>query len=200
MNRATAKSFVSSHIEAPAARVLTRLGFTANGLTLSGLLIAGAAAYLLGAGYLAVGGAAVLISGLFDMFDGAVARATGRATSFGALLDSVVDRVAEAVVLLGILVYFLGEGSTPGAVLAYVALAGSVMVSYVKARAEGLGIECEVGLLARPERVALLGVGLIAGQWWPTAVTVVLATIAALAIVTTVQRISHARRELSSRE
>lgn len=197
MDRATARTFLSTHAEAPAARLLAGLGVTPNALTLSGLAVAGAAAYLVAQGYLAAGGAVVLLSGLFDLLDGALARATGRVSRFGALLDSVVDRVSEAVVLLGLLVHYLDEPSRPGVALVYVALAASIMVSYVRARAEGLGVECKVGLLTRPERVVALGGGLIVGWWWPGTIIVVLALIAALSIITTMQRVLEVRRALS---
>ena len=164
-----------------------------------GLLGAGGSAYLLGLGYLAAGGALLLLSAVFDMFVGAVARATGRASKFGALLDSTVDRVSEAVVLLGLLVHYLDESSTSGAVLVFVALAGSTMVSYVRARAGGLKVDCEVGVMTRPERVVALGAGLIVGQWWSPAVLIVLAAIGALTIITTIQRVLHVRRELEKK-
>jgi CDP-diacylglycerol--glycerol-3-phosphate 3-phosphatidyltransferase len=191
-------------LEAPAARLLTRLGFSPNGTTLAGLVIAGASAYLLSVGQLAAGGGALLLSGIFDLFDGAVGRPTGRVTRFGGLLDSVVDRLSEAAVLLGLLVFYVNHASTAtsrwGTVLVYAALAGSFMVSYARARAEGLGVDCKVGVMTRPERIALLGVALIVGQWWLPAVAIVLGTIAILTLVTTVQRVLHVRRELERKE
>ena len=204
MNRATTRKLLARYLEDPGTRLLTKLGIAPNALTLSGLVIAGASAYLLSSGYLAAGGAVLLFSAVFDTLDGAVARATGRATHFGALLDSVVDRVSEAVVLFGLLVFFLRPtssfSSNSGAVLVYVALAGSIMVSYTRARAEGLGIECKVGVMTRTERVASLGVGLIVGQWWPPAIRIALGVIVALSAVTTVQRVLHVRRALADRE
>ena len=143
---------------------------------------------------LAVGGIVMLIAGVFDLFDGAVARMTDRATKFGAFFDSVMDRVSEAIVLLGLLWFYLEEGEQLGAVLVYVAIVGSTMVSYARARAEGLGIECKGGLMQRPERVATLGIGIIVGQWWEPAVLIVLGVIAALTVVTTVQRVVETAR------
>ena len=159
-----------------------------------GVLLAAVAAALIAQGMLAAGGIMVLIAGVFDMFDGAVARMTDRATKFGAFFDSVMDRVSEAVVLLGLLWLYLEEGEQLGAVLVYVAIVGSTMVSYARARAEGLGIECKGGLMQRPERVASLGVGIIAGQWWEPAVLIVLGVIAVLTVVTTVQRVVETAR------
>jgi CDP-diacylglycerol--glycerol-3-phosphate 3-phosphatidyltransferase len=171
------------------ARVLVKLGFSPNGLTIIGVLIAGIAAALVAGGMLAMGGAVILFAGVFDMFDGAVARLTDRVTKFGALFDSVMDRISEAVVLFGLLVFYLDKGSTLGAIIVYVSITGSIMVSYVRARAEGLGIECTSGLMQRPERVASLGIGIIVGQWWEPAMLIVLSVIAFLTVFTTGQRI-----------
>jgi CDP-diacylglycerol--glycerol-3-phosphate 3-phosphatidyltransferase len=179
---------------------LAGLGFSPNGITLLGLVVAGASAYLLSVGYLAAGGGVLLASGLLDLMDGAVARATGRVTSFGAFLDSVSDRVSEAAVLLGLLIFYLDRPSTSGAALVYVAMVGSIMVSYTRARAEGLGLECKVGLMTRPERVAVLGVGLVVGQWQLAAVSVALGLIAALTIVTSVHRVLHIRNALARKD
>lgn len=176
------------------ARVLVKLGFSPSGLTVIGVLIACVAAALISQGMLAIGGIVMLIAGVFDMFDGAVARMTDRATKFGALFDSVMDRVSEAVVLLGLLWFYLEDGEQLGAVLVYVSIVGSTLVSYVRARAEGLGIECKGGLMQRPERVATLGCGIILGQWWEPAVLIVLGVIAALTVVTTVQRVVETAR------
>ncbi len=176
------------------ARVLVRLGFSPSGLTVIGVLVACVAAALIAQGMLAVGGVVVLIAGVFDMFDGAVARMTDRATKFGAFFDSVMDRVSEAIVLLGLLWFYLEDGEQLGAVLVYVAIVGSTMVSYARARAEGLGIECKGGLMQRPERVASLGVGIVVGQRWEPAVLIVLGVIAVLTVVTTVQRVVETAR------
>ena len=176
------------------ARLLVKLGFSPSGLTVIGVLIACVAAALIAQGMLAVGGIVMLIAGVFDMFDGAVARMTDRATKFGAFFDSVMDRVSEAIVLLGLLWFYLEDGEQLGAVLVYVAIVGSTMVSYARARAEGLGIECKGGLMQRPERVASLGIGIIVGQWWEPAVLIVLGVIAALTVVTTVQRVVETAR------
>lgn len=201
MNRVAARRLLSAYFERPGVSLLVRLGVSPNAVTLSGLAIAAASAVLVGAGSLAAGGAVLLASGLLDLFDGALARATGRASSFGALLDSVVDRVSESAVLLGLLVYYLQRpneiDATIGAVLVFVVVVASVLVSYVRARAEGLGIDCNIGVLTRPERVGVLVVGLVAGQWWLPATSAALAVIALLASVTVVQRVLHVRGELA---
>ena len=95
----------------------------------------------------------LVFSSIFDLLDGALARATGKVTRFGALLDSVVDRVSEAIVLFGLLVYYVSSDVTAGVLLVYLALASSVMVSYLRARSEGLGVDCEVGVMTRARSV-----------------------------------------------
>ena len=200
ISRTAARRLLGSHFETPVARLLAALGLSPNAVSLLGLVVAGGSAYLLSTGRFWAGGIVLLASGLFDLLDGALARHTGRVSRFGALLDSTLDRVSEAVVLVGLLVYYLDTGSTEGALLCYLALAGSVMVSYLRARAEGLGIECSVGIMTRPERVAALGAGLIIGHWWPVTVLAVLAAIAGLTAVTSTQRLFHAWKTLGSEQ
>ena len=175
-------------------------------VTLIGLLIAAGGAGLAAAGEWWMAGAVALFGGAFDMFDGALARMTNRASKFGALLDSVVDRVSEAVILFGILAYYLtadnngGDAALAdiGAALTYVAIIGSLMVSYMRARSEGLGIDCKVGVMTRPERVAAVGFGLIAAHWLPVVMPIVLGTIGALTAITAVHRLIHTARGISS--
>ena len=199
MNRASARRVVNSYVEVPVTRFLARSGVSPNILTIMGLAVAGASAYLLSIGLLWPGAVVMLAAGVFDMFDGALARATGSVSRFGALLDSVVDRVSELVVLLGLLVYFAQRSSIEGTVLVYLALAGSVMVSYLRARAEGMGIDCQVGIMTRPERIVVLTLGLIVSEWWETAVLVALGVIAGLSVITSGQRLIHARQALKIR-
>ena len=195
MDRTTARRALSSYLEAPAVGLVDRLGLSPNGVTLLGLLVAGGSAYLLSVGYLLAGGLVLLASGALDLLDGALARATDRVSPSGALLDSVVDRISEAVVLLGLLVFYMRDSTIEGTVLVYLALVGSLMVSYMRARAEGLGIECKTGVMTRPERVIVLVIGLVVAEWWPVAVLVVLATIALLTFLTSGQRLLHTWRE-----
>lgn len=178
-------------------------GLSPNAVTLLGLVGAGVGAYFIGIGMFWIGGIVVLLAGILDMFDGALARMTGRVSPFGALLDSVVDRVSEAVALLGLLVFYVTHSSptsSTGAILVYLALTGSIMVSYLRARSEGLGIECNVGVMTRPERVAILGIGLIVGHWLPVVILVVLGVIASLTIFTSIQRLFHSWRTLNRKE
>ena len=196
MNLEAARRVIARYFELPAAAALSRIGLGPNGVTLLGLAIAGMSAYLIAMGNLLAGGVVLLASGVFDMLDGALARTTGRATKFGALLDSVVDRLSEALVLLGLLLHYTRTGLEWGVALVFAALVGSLMVSYLRARSEGLGIECKVGLMQRPERVVVLGVGLIAGQWLPAVALAALGAIAALTLFTMCQRLAHSWRSL----
>ncbi len=200
LSRTAARRALSTYLEEPAARTLARIGVSPNAITLLGLLVAAASGVLVGFGYLLAGGAVLLASGALDLLDGALARRKGRVTRFGALLDSVADRVSEAAILLGILVFYLDEADDPGVILAYLALAGSLMVSYVRARAEGLGIDCEVGVMTRPERVVVLVIGLIVSNWWLPMLLGVLGLIAALTLLTSIHRLFHVWRQVKGGE
>jgi CDP-diacylglycerol--glycerol-3-phosphate 3-phosphatidyltransferase len=200
IGRDQARQAVADYVETPVARLLNRLGLTPNVVTLIGLAIAGGSAYLISIGQWWGGGVVVLIAGVFDLFDGALARTSNRVSRFGALLDSVVDRVSEAVVLLGLLAYYVARDDDVGAIVVYVAVIGSIMVSYLRARSEGLGIDCKVGVMTRPERVGALGVGLIVGHIVPEVMLVVLGAIAVLTLVTAVHRLTHTWRMLETEE
>lgn len=151
-----------SYIISPLARKIASLGITANLVTILGFIINIAAGICFGLEHPVWAGLLLLLGSSFDMMDGAVARARTITNSSGALLDSVMDRYSEAAVLLGAVIYFYLKKSIYGVAFTLCALEGSILVSYVRARAEGLGIECKVGLMQRPERITLLGIGLIA--------------------------------------
>ena len=173
----------------PVALALGSLGLTPNILTIIGFALSVAVAMVLWLGHLNIGGLLILVVSAFDMLDGALARATRQATRFGAFLDSTLDRYSEAALFTGLLMFFVGRGDLLASLLAIVSLVGSLMVSYTRARAEGLGLSCEVGLLARPERIIILGVGLIFGLAVPA-----LAVVAVLANFTAGQRVVHVWR------
>jgi CDP-diacylglycerol--glycerol-3-phosphate 3-phosphatidyltransferase len=167
----------------PLTRALIRSRIHPNTLTFVGFALSCGAAWAYSEGLLVRAGLIVLLAGVFDLLDGAVARESGRVSRYGAFLDSSVDRYAEIVVFLGILVRFGGDAWTQIAVL--LAVAGSLMVSYTKARAEGLGQEVRGGLLQRPERIVLLALGSLAGE---SGLRGVLWILAVLTNVTSVQR------------
>ena len=149
------------------ANKMVALGITANMVTLLGFFVNLIATFYFATGHLITGGILILFGGSFDMIDGAVARAQRNLRASGALLDSVIDRYSEGFLFLGALIYFYSLESLLGIVLAFGAWFGSILVSYVRARAEGLQITCKVGLMQRPERIILLGTGtLIQGVLW----------------------------------
>jgi len=152
----------------------------------------------------------VLFAGIFDMFDGAMARVCNSATTFGAFYDSTLDRYSESIILFGLLFYALlrpglHDNFWPFAyeqlwmiALIYIAVVGSLMVSYTKARAEGLGLECKTGLLARPERVVLLAIGLISGtSIWALILLAIFSQVTAIERVVHVWRITNRTVQLS---
>lgn len=179
-------------------RPLAGLGVTPNTLTVLGLLLSILTAFVIAQGWLLAGGLLVLFAGIFDMFDGAMARARNAASTFGAFFDSTLDRYSESIILFGLLIYALREpglqdrfwpfgNEQPWMIsLIYITVVGSIMVSYAKARAEGLGLECKTGLLARPERVVILAIGLLTGF-----VIWALMLLAIFSHVTAVERIVH---------
>lgn len=149
------------------ANKMVALGITADMVTLFGFLVNLVATFYVATGRLVVGGILILFGGSFDMIDGAVARAQTNLRASGALLDSVIDRYSEGFLFLGALIYFYNLQSLIGIILAFGAWFGSILVSYVRARAEGLQVTCKVGLMQRPERIVLLGAGtLLQGLLW----------------------------------
>ena len=179
----------------PIVRLISRTGISPNALTITGFLLNAIVAGMLACGHLFLGGFLVLFSGWFDMLDGALARISGKSTSFGTLLDSTVDRLSEAVLLLGLLIFYLAQGATLEILLVYFTIVGSIMVSYVRARAEGLGMRLEVGLFARPERVVLLALGLILSRISPAALPTVLWILAVGTTLTVLHRLIFAWRQ-----
>lgn len=173
----------------PLASILGRLGLTPNMLTMIGVGLNTLVAVVLALGSLKLGGVLLLVSSSFDALDGTLARLTGQQSSFGAFFDSTLDRYSEAIVYGGLLYYFIEQNASPEPFLVYAAIIGSLMVSYSRARAEGIGVECRVGLLTRADRVFVLAAGLIFGLLTPA-----LWVVAVLANFTALQRIAHVRR------
>ena len=171
------------------ARTLGAIGLTPNALTIIGFLMMCGIGAVLAAGNFALGGALIIAAGIFDALDGTLARLTNRVTKFGAFLDSTTDRFAEGAVFFGILFAYLQRGLTFVAYLIFFALLGSLMVSYARARAEGIGVEMKEGLLTRFERIALLVIGLILTAFFgDTPILIVLWILAVFTNVTAVQR------------
>jgi soluble lytic murein transglycosylase len=173
----------------PVGHVLFRLHLRPNHLTVAGLAVSVLAAGAFVANRTRIGGGLLLVAGLFDFFDGSLARASRQVTPFGAFLDSVIDRYSDIIVLLGIVVLFARMPHMRGAIVAMAGLVGSVMVSYTKARAESIGVECNVGVMERPERLICLIAGALFDLLEPA-----LWVLAILANLTAIQRILFTRR------
>ena len=172
----------------PLVRISTAFRIHPNFFTTLSFLISLLSAWVLLSGHLRWGGVLILVSGTFDIIDGAVDRAAKMATKFGALYDSTLDRYAELAVFFGILGYYLNYTDRDVLLPVGAALCGSFMVSYIRARAEGLGFECKVGWMQRPERVVLLGFGAIFGE---SILLFFIIFIAALSNITAIQRIFY---------
>jgi CDP-diacylglycerol--glycerol-3-phosphate 3-phosphatidyltransferase len=177
------------------ALFLGSLGFSPNALTIVGSLLTASVGLLIAQGWFLAAGICLWLFSATDTLDGALARATNRVSIFGAFLDSVCDRYAEAAVFFGLAWWYQSSGSSLGVALAYLAVIGSLMVSYTRARAEGVGLEAaDVGWFQRPERIVLLGVGLLAASFLPAVLLVVLGLLAILTTVTVLQRVLHVIR------
>ena len=190
MHRAQARRVMARYFEEPAARLLHTLKLTPTAVTITGLVLNLGVAYLAAVDLLLPAGLLLIVASAIDMLDGALARLTGTESRFGALLDSVSDRLGEAAVLIGLLVLFFNDDSVAGVVLVSLAMVASFMVSYLRARGEGLGIRSDVGIMTRPERMAVLIVGMLVGH-----LLVPLGIILVLSTVTAGQRLHHLWRQ-----
>ena len=148
----------------PVARFIGWTGISPNLITVIGFLLTVGVAVVIGMGYLRLGGLLIVAAAAFDALDGTLARTMGRTSRFGAFLDSTLDRFSEAVIFLGLFVYLVERGAQTELILIYATIVGSLMVSYARARAEGIGIALKAGLLTRFERVSLLVTGLVFNQ------------------------------------
>jgi len=187
MNLIDIRRNLASRITNPIVGILSKSGITPNALTFINLALNIVAAYVIATGHFLLGGILVLVSGLFDLLDGALARFTKQTTKFGAILDSTVDRISEAAILCGLLIWYTPqEGASLKIVLIFVVLIGSFLVSYIRARAEGLGWQCQVGLFTRAERVIVLAIGLLVNQ-----IFIALCVLAVFVFITVVQRLVY---------
>ena len=195
----------------PVIKGMIKIGFTPNLVTTTGFVLnlVAAGMFLYAANEFTdstaiVGwsGGVILFAGLFDMMDGRLARMGNMSSKFGALWDSTLDRYSELFTLFGVAMYLILNGWIISGIVTFFAMVGSVMVSYVRARAEGLGIECKVGLMQRPERVVLTSLGAILcgifGNIWFLVVPIII--IAILVNITAFWRIGHCYKVLSKSE
>jgi CDP-diacylglycerol--glycerol-3-phosphate 3-phosphatidyltransferase len=187
MNLIDIRKDLAHRITDPIVRILSRSGITPNALTFINLALNIVAAYVIATGHFLLGGVLVLVAGLFDLLDGALARFTKQTTRFGAILDSVADRISEAAILCGLLIWYIPqEEASLEIVLIFVVLIGSFLVSYIRARAEGLGWQCQVGLFTRAERVIVLAIGLLINQ-----IFIALCVLVIFVFITVVQRLVY---------
>jgi len=191
----------TGYITQPVAKRIAAIGITANAITIIGLFFGIGAGVCIALGYLKLAAILILVGGSFDMMDGAVARVSNKNTPFGALLDSVVDRYSEGAIFLGIAIYFFGERMIGGLALTCLGLIGAFLVSYVRARAEGLDLDCKVGIMQRPERVIMLFLGVVfqgvlVVKFSPLFMALLVMVI--LSHFTVLQRIAFASKKLNS--
>jgi CDP-diacylglycerol--glycerol-3-phosphate 3-phosphatidyltransferase len=187
---AEARKVAAYRLSQPLVRLLARTGITPNALTWSGLLLSFGAAVLIALGQPFIAGFVVLLSGLFDMLDGALARFINKSTKFGGILDSTLDRLGEAAVLMGLLIFFVRDLSVPGILVVGFTLPGALMVSYLRARAEAAGLIGEVGLFTRTERIIIISLGLFLNSI-NYALIISLGIIAFFSYATIIQRLLH---------
>ena len=216
----------------PIINFLIKIGVTPNMITVVGFVlnVLATVIFIIGAEnsertdhrYVAWAGLVVLIAGLMDMVDGRLARLGNMSSPYGALFDSVLDRYSEMVMFLGISYYFISQDYFFSSLFAFIAMIGSVMVSYTRARAEGLGVNCSVGLMQRPERILIIGISALACglisyivgynikldvSWFPLPIfetilifSLPMAILAIMANVTAIRRLQFAKSELAKRE
>jgi phosphatidylglycerophosphate synthase len=175
-------------LDAPLGSIAKRIPFSPNALTIAGFLITVLAAFVIPQN-IKLGGILILISGIFDMLDGMVARTKGKTSKFGAFLDSVLDRYSDAFLFLSLSYYLAANGNHTGSFLSLGTLVGAFLISYARARAEGLGESCHTGIMERPERIILLIFATLTGWIIP-----VLWLMLVFTHITVAQRICHFRK------
>lgn len=188
--------------------VVTTIGFLLNVVAAGVFVYAAVYGYFYGYSYVGWGGFLILFAGLFDMLDGQVARIGNMSSKYGAMYDSVLDRYSELVTMSAISFYFMYNNIYIAGLITLLALVGSIMVSYVRARAEGLGIECKGGFMQRPERVVLTGVGALAcgicnalfgfSEWILLVFIIPLLIIAIFSNITALGRLNHSRKVMNN--
>ncbi len=179
----------------PIVTVLARMGVSPDALTVLGMLFHILFAWLIGNGRMQLAGLAIFLLIPMDALDGALARKIGRKGNFGAFLDSTLDRIAEIILFVGYLIYFSSQGETWFAAAAYAAITGSLMVSYIRSRAEALGVSCKVGLFTRVERYVVIVVSLLINQPGWGLVILAIGT-----YFTVIQRGVHVWRQMKEQE
>jgi CDP-diacylglycerol--glycerol-3-phosphate 3-phosphatidyltransferase len=200
--RSTRGPIGSGQRRAAAREALIESRLTPNAISLTGLALNLLAAALVWQEYFFLGGLAFVVGSVCDTLDGRYSRMSGKGSPFGAFLDSTLDRIEEGIVLTAVAAYFATRGEAGAAAAVVVAVLASLMVSYTRARAEALGVECKVGIATRPVRVVIIAIGLIFAKGASLGSFELLApavyVLAALSVLTVVQRVWHVRRELAA--
>jgi CDP-diacylglycerol--glycerol-3-phosphate 3-phosphatidyltransferase len=197
VNLQGARRGLGKYFTGPVVAVLEKTHITPNAVTCIGCGISVAAAVLVALGHPFIAGWVVAFAGLFDMLDGALARKTNKVTKFGAVLDSTLDRISDAVVLIGIAVFYVHQQSTWGVALACTAIMMGQLPSYIRAKAEIMNINCEIGIFTRPERVVILSLGLLLAGL-TNILLIALAIMAVLSLVTAGQRLFFVWKKIKS--
>lgn len=185
------RGLISKLITFPLARLLIKFRISANMLTVFGLLVVGGAAGIISSGNLLLGAGIMVLGSGMDMLDGAVARLTGKNDQVGSFLDSTLDRLGETFIFLGLLIHFMRSDNDIGVYLAATVLAVSLLISYLRAKGDAVGVDSDVGVMGRPERIVVLGIGLAIG--YPL---YALALILLLGSLTFIQRFAHIVRRI----
>lgn len=180
----------SHFLDKPLTPLAKALSVNPNVITFIGMIITSYSGFIIPIN-LFWGGILILVGGVFDLIDGVVARVNGRATKFGALLDSTLDRIADGFIFLGIAWYFFRIYDNLAFLFSLLCMIASFLISYVRARAEGIGVSCNVGIIERPERLIFLAFGCLTGL-----VSTVIIILTILSWITVVQRILYAKRKI----
>jgi len=173
----------------PLARVFP---FNPNFITFLGMIITASSAFLIPVS-LFWGGVIILLGGVFDMLDGIIARVNGKVTRFGALLDSTLDRIADGLIFFGIALYFFKISDDLALCFNLLCMIASFLISYVRARAEGIGVSCKIGIIERPERLIFLAFGCLTESLYP-----VIIILTVLSWITVIQRIIYVKKQLKN--
>lgn len=179
----------SQILDKPLAPLAKALPINPNTITFIGMLITSSAGVFIPYN-LFWGGMVILLGGFFDLLDGIVARVNGRATKFGAVLDSTFDRVADGFIFFGIAYYYYRKNDPDGFIITLLCMIASFLISYVRARAEGVGLQCKIGIIERPERLIILSFGCITSLLYP-----VLVILSILSWITVLQRIFYVKKQ-----
>ncbi|WP_028842384.1 CDP-alcohol phosphatidyltransferase family protein [Thermodesulfovibrio yellowstonii] len=182
----------SHFLDKPLSPLAKSFPVNPNIITFIGMIITSSSGFVIPFN-LFLGGILILAGGVFDLIDGIVARVNGRTTKFGALFDSTLDRIADGFIFLGITWYFFNTNDDIALYLTILCMIASFLISYVRARAEGLGISCNVGIIERPERLIFLAFGCLTGLLFP-----ILLVLTILSWATVIQRILHARKQFNN--